>query len=61
MTVNVTSPLDSGWRRNDGECDRAAWIPAGAGMTVGGDGMMVNMVVCPRRPAIGYRGCGGVL
>ena len=38
MTVNVTTPLDSGLRRNDG---------GGAGMTAGEAGMTVDMTTRP--------------
>ena len=40
---------NDGWgSRNDGECDRTAWIPACAGMTVGGRygvGMVRNVAL----------------
>ena len=52
---------NDGWgRRNDGECGRTAWIPACAGMTVGGDGMTVGGAVGENWDLLDYVTVGGV-
>ena len=59
--------IDSGFRRNDGNfprndvgCDRTLWIPAFAGMTVGGAGMTVGGAVGENWDLLDYVTVGGV-